>query len=446
MPARVLPQWFDDAKLGVFVHWTPASVPAFAPVGPDPFTVAARDGWERAMRENPYVEWYQNSLAIDGSPVQWHHRATYGDTGYDAFVREFVAAQDCWHADAWAQLFAAAGARYVVLVTKHHDGFLQWPSATLPLREGWHARRDVVGELARAVRERGMRFGVYYSGGLDWTFGGLPITDLASMLRAIPQSDDYVRYVDAHWRELIARVEPSVLWADIGSPAGLDLAALFAHYYGRVPDGVVNNRFDMLGVAAGTVHADFVTPEYSTSSDATGPKWETTRGMGTSFGFNREETDDDYLSPRALVHLVVEVVAAGGNLLLNVGPNADGTVVWDQATRLVALGHWLHANGEAIYDTVPSGLPGTTNRAGDAVRFTHGRAGDVTYAIVLDPSPRRDVHLPGVDGTDVVEVTRVDARCPLHHSAVDDGVVVTLPAAAEPTPALAFRLALARAR
>jgi alpha-L-fucosidase len=444
MPARALPQWFDDAKFGIFVHWTPASVPAFAPVGPDPFTLAARDGWERAMRESPYVEWYQNSLAIDGSPVQAHHRATYGNAGYDTFVHEFVAAQACWQPDAWAELFAAAGARYVVLVTKHHDGYLQWPSATPPVREGWHARRDVVGELAAAVRARGMRFGVYYSGGLDWTFGGLPMTDLPSMLRAIPQSDEYVRYVDAHWRELVARVEPSVLWADIGSPAGLDLAALFEHYFDRVPDGVVNNRFDMLGVAAGTVHADFVTPEYATSTDAAGPKWETTRGMGTSFGFNREETEDDYLSPRALVHLVVDVVAAGGNLLLNVGPNADGTVVWDQATRLAALGHWLRSNGAAIYDTVPSDVPGATNRAGDVVRFTSTRDRAATYAIVLDPSPRREVHVPGVDAAQVGGVTRADAGCVLRHEAVDDGVVVTLAAAAEPTPALVLRLAHAR--
>jgi len=438
---RALPQWFDDAKLGIFVHWTPASVPAYAPVGPDPFTVAARDGWERAMRENPYVEWYQNSLAIEGSPVQRHHRATYGDTDYATFVHEFADAQACWHADAWADLFAAAGARYVVLVTKHHDGYLQWPSATPPVRADWHARRDVVTELADAVRARGMRFGVYYSGGLDWTFGGLPITDLPSMLAAIPQDEDYVRYVDAHWRELIARVEPSVLWNDIGSPAALDLEALFAHYYGRVPDGVVNNRFDMLGVAAGTVHADFVTPEYTTATDARGPKWETTRGIGTSFGFNREEREDDYLSSRALVHLLVDVVASGGNLLLNVGPNADGTVVWDQATRLLALGHWLHANGEAIYGTVPCDGGVTTNAAGDPVRFTSARDADTRYAIVLDPPARRGVHLPGVDASGALAVTRVDDGCELPYETADDGIVVTLPIAPAPTPALALRVA-----
>src|SRR5581483_563808 len=100
-----------------------------------------------------------------------HHHATYGDLPYDAFVAEFLAGHRGWDPDAWADLFRAAGARYVVLVTKHHDGVLLWPSAHRnPHKRDWQASRDIVGELAAAVRARGMRFGTYYSGGLDWTF------------------------------------------------------------------------------------------------------------------------------------------------------------------------------------------------------------------------------------------------------------------------------------
>jgi alpha-L-fucosidase len=127
---RALPRWFDEAKLGIFVHWTPASVPAWAPVGPSPFELAATHGWDRAFSHSPYVEWYQNALAIPGSPVAEHPRATYGDLRYDAFVRRFADLHTAWQPAPWADLFAAAGARYVVLVTKHHDGFLLWPSAT----------------------------------------------------------------------------------------------------------------------------------------------------------------------------------------------------------------------------------------------------------------------------------------------------------------------------
>ena len=441
MPARPLPAWFDDSKFGIFVHWTPASVPAFAPVGPDPFTAAAQHGWEHALANNPYVEWYQNSLAIDGSPVQRHHREHYGDASYDEFIPQFVSAHSGWRPDAWADLFAAAGARYVVFVTKHHDGFVLWPSAVEGRRPDWHARRDLVGELAGEVRDRGLRFGVYYSGGLDWTFGGLPITDFPSMLAAIPQSDAYTEYVDAHWRDLIARYDPSILWNDIGSPAALDLDGLFEHFYERVPDGVVNNRFDILGVAAGTVHADFVTPEYTIAADAHGPKWEATRGIGTSFGFNRAEAEDHYTSARDLVHLLVEAVARGGNLLLNVGPNADGSIPWVQATRLVSIGWWLERNGEAIYGTVPCAVPARTNRDGVEVRFTS--RGDDWYAIVLDPPAATRVHVPAVRPPEHATVSLLgdrSARTWAPAAGDGDGIIVELPAGPSPTPALALRI------
>jgi alpha-L-fucosidase len=438
MAARALPQWYDDAKFGIFVHWTPASVPAYAPVGPDPFAAAAEHGWEHALAHNPYVEWYQNSLGIEGSPVQLHHRAAYGDAPYDEFVPAFVAAHEGWRPDVWADLFAAAGARYVVLVTKHHDGFLLWPSTTPPRKPGWHARRDLVGELASAVRARGLRFGVYYSGGLDWTFGGLPMTDFASSLAATPQGDDYVAYVDAHWRELIARYEPSVLWNDIGSPSKLDLGALFEHYYERVPDGVVNNRFDLFGVAAGTVHADFVTPEYTLAADARGPKWEATRGIGTSFGFNREETETDYVSAAGLVQLLVEAVARGGNLLLNVGPNADGTIPWAQSCRLLALGWWLRTNGDALYGTRPCDRPDAVNRDGVALRYTE-RTG-TRYVIAFDAPAATGLHVPGIDGDDSTTVQLLGDDTARPWQRVDDGIVVELPAGPAPGPAIALRL------
>src|SRR6187551_104495 len=189
---RPLPAWFDDAKFGIFVHWTPATVPAFAPT-----TTSAT--WIASMGDSPYCEWYQNSLAVPGSPVHEHHREHYGDLPYDAFVEQFLAGLRGWDAEPWADLFASAGARYVVLVTKHHDGVALWPTAHRnPFKSDWQAERDIVGELAAAVRRRGMRFGTYYSGGLDWTFGGLGITDLRTLIAAIPQSPEYLEYANAH--------------------------------------------------------------------------------------------------------------------------------------------------------------------------------------------------------------------------------------------------------
>ena len=340
---RPRPRWFQDAGFGILIHWTAASVPAYAPVGASPFDLAATSGWEKAMAESPYVEWYQNSMAIADSPVQRHHEQVYGDLPYHAFVTTFLEGIKHWNPAPWAELFSEAGARYVVLVTKHHDGVLLWPSGRPnPFRGGaWQPERDVVGELADVVRSRGMRFGTYYSGGLDWTFGGLPITDLLSLIGAIPQTPEYLAYVDGHWHELIERYKPDILWNDIGYPDAADLDSLFAFYYDRVPDGVVNNRFDFVRQTSGALHYDFLTPEYSTDADPSGRKWETCRGIGTSFGYNAQETEHDYLSTDALTAMLADVMSRGGNLLLNVGPMADGTIPPAQIERLRGIGRWL---------------------------------------------------------------------------------------------------------
>jgi alpha-L-fucosidase len=439
--ARPLPAWFDDAKLGIFVHWTAAAVPAFAPVTDSPFDLAADGGWEEAMRCSPYVEWYQNSVAIDGSPAQAHHREHYGSLPYDAFVEQFLAGHAGWDPAPWADLFQAAGARYVVLVTKHHDGVLLWPSATPnPHKDRWASDRDLVGELAAEVRSRGLRFGTYYSGGLDWTFGGLPITDLAAMFRAIPQGPEYVAYADAHWRELIDRYRPDVLWNDIGYPAAGDLERLFDDYYAAVPDGVVNNRFDWMAQSSGARHCDFTTPEYSTTGDPH-RKWEATRGIGTSFGYNRMEPDDSYLAPDALVRLFVDVVAHGGNLLLNVGPTAPGAIPWVQAQRLLALGWWLRVNGPAVYGTRPWHQPDGATAEGQDVRFTVGADGAL-HAIVLGTPTSAVVELLDVGGAvapgTVVEL--LGHTAPLRWEATGTGVRVELPDRQAAAPALALRL------
>ncbi|MCX7707974.1 MAG: alpha-L-fucosidase, partial [Anaerolineae bacterium] len=355
-----LPAWFADAKLGIFVHWTPASVPGWAPTPGEMAEVISRRGWRYWFAHNPYAEWYANSLRIPGSPTQAYHRQTYGaDFPYDAFIPLFKQAYARWDPSVWAAIFAAAGARYVVFVTKHHDGFLLWPSRHPNLhRPGYQADRDLVGELAAAVRARGLRLGLYYSGGLDWTFDDRPIQDLGDLIAAIPRDPSYAAYVDAHWRELIERYRPSVLWNDIGYPASVDLRRLFADYYNAVPEGVVNDRFGqfnlgqegstryrailwiirvmvplltklsggMGGAPGGGTHADFRTPEYAAARKIMRKKWESCRGIGRSFGYNRQEADEHMIAPDALVRLFVDMVSKNGTLLLNVGLMADGTL------------------------------------------------------------------------------------------------------------------------
>jgi len=392
-----LPPWFANAKFGIMIHWGIFTIPAWAPLEIDPGEwlggnlLEPPDFGREFFTKIPYVEWYPNSLLIEGSPVQAHHAAVWGDVTYDSFRPAFDAAAAGWSADAWADAFAAAGARYVVLVTKHHDGYALWPSEVAhPTRSGWHTERDYVGELTDAVRRRCMRMGLYYSGGLDWSVKPGPITDALSVLNVIPTDPVYVAYAGGQWRELIDRYEPAVLWNDIGYPTEAAALALHADYYNRIPDGVVNDRFSLL---SGGTHHDYVTPEFTVLPDISEQKFETVRGMGRGFGYNQDETEADYDSATSLIHLLIDVVSKNGNLLLNVGPMADGTIPAPQMTRLQAIGTWLAVNGEAIFDTTPWIRAEGATTDGTPVRFTASADGGIVYAHVLGPLPAGSVAL-----------------------------------------------------
>ncbi|MYS85366.1 alpha-L-fucosidase [Embleya scabrispora] len=391
-PVRPLPGWFDDAKLGVMITWGLYSVPAWAPLddrlvrllaehgdGADRdrsyHAEADADGFDPIVTTS-YSEWYLNSVSVPGSPTWHHHRETYGDRTYADFRGDFAAAVEQWSPEPWAELCAAAGARYVVPLAKHHDGFLMWPSSTPnPHRPDWALERDVLGEFREAVRVRGMRFGIYYSGGIDWTFANLPILRADDVARAVPHSPEYAAYADAHWRELVERYEPAVLWNDIGYPPAAEPEKLFADYRRAVPDGVVNERF-----YAGT--PDFVTPEYATRATSGGTKWETVRGVGLSFGYNRQEDASWTTSGPDLVELLVDVVSKGGNLLLGIGPDAAGRISPEQDAALRELGAWLAVNGDAVYGSRSWHVAEDRTAEGLRVRYTE-RDGDL-YVTFLD--------------------------------------------------------------
>jgi len=431
-----MPTWWSDAKLGVFVHWTMAAVPAFAPVGDD---MGGLIGSHRrdAFAWSPYTEWYENSIRFVDSPAGRHHRAVHGDRPYAAFREPFESGVARWDPEAWVAAFAATGARYVVLVAKHHDGYCLWPTeVTNPHRPGWHSRRDVVGELADAVRAAGMRFGLYYSGGLDWTFDDRPVGTLSDMLAAVPRGD-YPRYAEAQVRELIDRYRPSVLWNDIMWPTtGRHLWPLLEHYYATVPDGVVNDRWmpwsPLLAatrsslvrraVDAGVTrraapdggivpprppHFDVRTPEYVVFDDVRTAPWECVRGMDHSFGYNAESAPEDFIGRGELLWLLADVAAKGGNLLINVGPRGvDGGIPDEQQERLGWLAEWVGTNHRALMGTRPWVFPGTTTVDRRPVRYTSRGAG--VYALV-GGGPGTAV-LGEVRPTPTTTVTALDGR------------------------------------
>jgi alpha-L-fucosidase len=273
------------------------------------------------------------------------------------------------------------------------------------------ADRDLVGDLTAAVRAHGLRMGLYYAGGVDWTFTDRPIRTMTDLMANQALGPGYARYAEAQVRELVDRYEPSILWNDMGWPAESDPNGIIAAYYAAVADGVVNDRWTQatlpqngvgrrlyLGFIATvlrlmsmsgrslpkpvpTFHYDIETHEYDAPSSPIAVPWELTRGLGNSFGYNAQETAADLMSGTDLVHLLVDVVSKGGNLLINVGPDGHGRIPELQRQPRAHLGTWLESSGEAIFETHPWSQFETTTSDGQQVRFTEkdGRL----YLIVL---------------------------------------------------------------
>jgi alpha-L-fucosidase len=441
---RVTPSWYDEAKLGLFVTWSTAAIPAYAPLTTLD-DLPGEDGVQ-AFRRLPYAEMYWNTMSIPGSPTARYHAEHYGDMPYEEFARQLRETMiPRFDPEPLAELFAQAGARYVVFFTKHEEGFLLWPSEHPNPRKGrvWQTDRDVTGELGDAVRAQGLRYGIAYSGGMDWTFADRPMHSWEAMHAITPQGPEYIAYADAHWYELIDRYSPAVLWNDYCYPRGADVASIFRHYLRRVPDGVINNRWDeeISRMVPGKVYSDFITPEYSTEAPSD-LKWEACRGIGTSFGYNRQETEDSYLSGAELIHMLVDVVARGGNLLLNVGLMATGEVPWPQAKRLAELGLWLRQNGGAIYGTRPWERP--TGISGEGIEVRYTQSAHAVHAIVLGSTSQAAVEID-VRLAEGAEVTLEGRPGALDWQETPAGVRILLPEPPAPQPAISLRLAPAQA-
>ena len=429
-----LPQWYAGAKLGIFIHWGLYSVPGWAPLNHPDHDFSSND----YIKYNPYAEWYLNVLRIPGSPTEAYHRQHYGaNFGYYNFASSFNRESKKWNPDAMAAVFREAGARYVVLTSKHHEGFTLWPSTTvnpsptLPKNEQ-HAERDIVGDLTTAVRKQGMKMGLYYSGGYDWTFNTGPIETNADYQAVKPETQAYGDYAFAQIHELIDRYHPSVLWNDIDWPKTGRAMQVEADYYNAVPDGVVDDRF-------GIAHADFKSPEYQKLGTISEKKWEECRGLGRSFGYNRAEGEAETIAPADLIALLVDIVSKNGNLLLDVGPEADGTIPPVQMERLKALGAWLQQNGEAIYDTTPWTRAEGKSAEGDDLRFT--RKGADLYVTVLGQPKASTLTLDLSGPKQIAVITELGGSQGLKYQQTDKTLHITLPGHLEGEYAHSFKLA-----
>ncbi len=340
LATRPIPPWFGDAKFGIFIHWGLYSVPAWSPDFATP-QYAGQDHTKNPIsrRKGPVRE-----------PVWEFHRRIYGeDFEYKQFAPMFKA--ELFDPKQWADLFRRSGARYVVLTGKFNtEGFCLWPA---PGSRGWNSvaagpKRDLVGDLTRAVRDAGLRMGLYY-GWMEWYHpeDTLYYDDHARFIRdrALPQVKD-----------LVTRYRPSLLFFDGDwkhTAEQLQSREFLAWVYNESPcrDEIVVN--DRLGKGERGRHGDYFTTERGAGFRDANHPWEENRPMSSSYSYNRAEVLGDYMSSRGLILMLVDMVSRGGNLLLGIGPRADGRIPVIMEERLIQMGRWLQTNGEAIYGTRP---------------------------------------------------------------------------------------------
>ncbi|MEU9732804.1 alpha-L-fucosidase [Streptomyces sp. NPDC048002] len=367
--------WFTEAKLGIFVHW--------------------------------------GIYAVDGVAESWSFYD--GRVPYDRYMAQlgrFTA--DRYDPRAWADLFARAGAGYAVLTSRHHDGVALWDSAHGELNTG----RDLIAGYADALRERGLKVGLYYSHS-DWSH-----PDYASVRRPGPFLDwedspyaqaaagaedpaaweRYLAYRDGQIRELTARYRPDLLWFDGEWERDeeqwriADLAALIRS---EVPDVVLNAR--MLG------EGDYATPEQGAPVVPPEGPWELCLTVNDSWGF--QPHDHHHKSVDQLIRYFTETIGGGGNLLLDVGPRADGTVPEEQVERLEGLGAWIARHSDAVHGT-GRGMP-----AGHHYGPSTLSADRRTLYLILFDAPRAEIGVRGLIGG-VRRVTVVGSGRELPHRIV----------------------------
>ena len=336
LDSRPTPQWWLDAKFGIFIHWGPYSVPAFSKVG-------------------AYSEWYWMNLVNPKREKQGHtltknfHHKVYGEHfTYPDFVPMFTC--ELFDPVQWADIFQRSGAKYVVLTSKHHDGYTLWPSKEADKSWGrpWSSTNsgpgmDLLGALTNAVRKTNVKMGIYYSL-YEW-FNPLYTADV----------DLYVeKHMIPQFKDVVEKYAPSVIFSDgewdhpHTTWKSTEVLAWLYNESASRNDVVINDRW---GKETRHRHGSYYTTEYGSGMPNADNPWEENRGMAHSFGYSRTENIEDYNSTQELLYMLIDIVSRGGNFLLDIGPTADGRIPVIMQERLLEMGKWLEVNGEAIYGT-----------------------------------------------------------------------------------------------
>ncbi|KAH7024459.1 tissue alpha-L-fucosidase [Microdochium trichocladiopsis] len=413
------PDWFNGAKYGIFIHWG----------------VYAVTGWGNSTPYESYAEWFwwysMNHPQADRSNFYGYRLETYGkDWAYDDAIPEFTAA--AWDPKEWVDLFADAGAQYFVVTTKHHDGFALFDTGDTSNRSSLHygPKRDLIAELFDAAKthQPSLKRGTYFSlpewfnpdfGPYGYVQHPTPSSTSWLGIQAknpytgveepytgrVPIGDFIADLMVPQMETLAYTYGTDIMWCDAGAANGT--AAFAAAWYNKAR---AEGREVTMNSRCGIPEADFDTPEYETFASPQRHKWESNQGMDPySYGYNRATKDEEYMNATTIVHSLVDMVSKNGNLLLDIGPRADGSIVQAEVDNLREAGRWIKSHGEAIFNTtywfVQSEIVG-----GPDVRFT--QTAEAFYIVFLEKPRPVDgwvviqAPIPIVDG-DIVSLLTV---------------------------------------
>lgn len=357
-------EWWRNDKFGMFIHWGPYAVPA---------------GFYKGEEVEGVGEWIMNSGNI---PVE----------EYEQFARQFNPLQ--YNAGQWVQLAKKAGMKYIVITSKHHDGFAMWDSEVTDydVMDFAPIKRDLLAELKEACDKYGVKLCFYHSIA-DWHHPDAQaphFPDYNTSEKENPNFDRYVQnYLKPQLTELVEKYDPDVLWFDgewIPEWTHEHGVEMYTYLRRLDPDLIINNRVDkgrqgMQGMneEGGKYVGDFGTPEQEILENSSDFDWEACMTMNDSWGF--KQSDHNWKSSKTLIHNLVDVAAKGGNYLLNVGPTAEGLIPEPSIERLREIGVWLENNGEAIYQTEKLQKH---FKQGENIRYTKKTGAAVYYGIALE--------------------------------------------------------------
>ncbi|HJZ40941.1 MAG TPA: alpha-L-fucosidase [Bacteroidales bacterium] len=429
------PEWFNDAKFGMFIDWGLWSVAGWAP---------------KKEKGAMYPDWYEFRLHADSAFIKYHEKNWGKDFDRDDFISLFKASK--YQPQKLAEIAKDAGMKYIVPFSKHHGGFCLWPSSYTQRDAGdMGPKKDLIKPLVESCQKEGLKFGFYFSieeweypligtngelfnRGWGWRGGIKPYTcDLEKKISGKIAVKDYAAdYLMPQATEFIDKYDPDLIWYDGDmssiSAVGLRTYDIAAYFYNKAEgrkEVAVNDRYGTQDKKwLRSVRGDFFTNEYGDmekEAKQTTRAWEACWGISQSFGFNWQDTDANVISSKEFIDKFVDIVAHGGNLLLIVNLDGEGALPQIQEKRLRDIGKWLKVNGEGIYATRPF-----TRQVDGPVAYTRSKDNQYVYAIVKE-WPNQELQFKGLKAETGSKIEMLGYGNPLVWINGQDGVSVKLP-------------------